>query len=419
MDIEYVASGCTHLRINDPVMWQPHILPTINKIFSKLNTEIEDSKFSLLFNAYVEKALGEIIHPKFGASLHEIHSDSGGLQIITQGKTVTQEDKDQIYELQRRKSTIAMSFDQIPVRLNGNKTSVTDFSTRCFDLSLFDERAKESGMNLNKQLEFFRIQKDTYSHVTKPLLVVHGNSLELAQKWVNIVMDNIDNVNKPFIAGLATAASSMGFGSYETLQLSAVPYLLDIPSEIPKQYHILGVGSLIRMQPYLMFDNMFNNSHRISYDSTTHTSSINFGRYTTHNLNTIQANRKSDYIYNRIYNDITSRFTDIHMDRSKFIDAVQFNKTEYGAKYPNDDWYNYYVARLIYPADQIYTFMNQLNIMKKDLVNKKYDKFNPSLVPLLNVRDIKDFNEYLQWVKPFMKSKKMDICKKEVVFDLF
>lgn len=82
--IEYVASGTSHSRIVIGAAKQQYAIELINEIFSKLNN-INNHKFSLLFNAYTEKGFGEIFK-NYRSSVYKIHSDSGGLQIITQGK---------------------------------------------------------------------------------------------------------------------------------------------------------------------------------------------------------------------------------------------------------------------------------------------------------------------------------------------
>jgi hypothetical protein len=415
--MEYVASGCTHLRINDKRILNEDILPDFKQIIKQVNTSTKWSSFSLLFNAYTEQRLGETIFNNFSDVLYDVHSDSGGLQIITQGKTVTEEDKLKIYGIQRSLSTIAMSFDEIPLKLLSARSSVTDLAGRCIDFTNFKDYAKESGINLNNQLDYFRIHKDEYSHITKPLLIIHGNDMSSFQLWIDIVMNEIDSHNVGYISGLAITDSSIGFGEFEYLQLAGISYFLDIPKEIPKKYHILGVGSLKRMQPFLVLNSMFDNKYKVSYDSTTHTSSINFGRYMTSEGKNIDARRNANHVYKRIYDECMDTFKFLDIDEDKFILAVQSNKKQYEDKY-NDDWYNFFISRLVYPINQINTFIKKLDMMKTDLINKNYSKFDDIQVKMIGCTDLKDFNEYLGYAKSHMRSKRIKNCESNSLNDL-
>lgn len=96
LELEYVASGVNHTQIGQS--WAKNEVTTdaFKHIFGTLNKQ---SKFSLLFNAFTEQKLA-IELQRVRDSVYHIHSDSGGLQIVTLGKVVTFELYKEIYTRQ-------------------------------------------------------------------------------------------------------------------------------------------------------------------------------------------------------------------------------------------------------------------------------------------------------------------------------
>jgi hypothetical protein len=74
-----------------------------------LNT---NSDVSVLYNAYTEKQHLEYLKTYKNLGARYIYSDSGGLQIVTAGKEINDEIKQQIYETQAY-ADYAMCFDVI------------------------------------------------------------------------------------------------------------------------------------------------------------------------------------------------------------------------------------------------------------------------------------------------------------------
>ena len=105
-----------------------------------------------MYNAYTEKRPGEWMGEHYRSLVHSIHADSGGLQMITLGRTITNELKEEVYDSQARNSDIAMCFDVIPVRtLDAGRSDRLDLNNRRFDRTDLERCARETGRNLRRQ----------------------------------------------------------------------------------------------------------------------------------------------------------------------------------------------------------------------------------------------------------------------------
>ena len=181
--IHYISSGMSHSRI--PSIAEPETIEWTRNAIRKMNTE--DYQFGFLYNAYTERSLGKIFSAKYADVVCDIHADSGGLQMVTLNRQITPELKRNIYQHQAKHSSIAMSFDEIPVTSAGNSSTVTDFSNRQFSSHLVEEKATLTGKNLVDQLLLFAETKTK----SKPLLIAQGNCRETYCRWVDIVQKQI------------------------------------------------------------------------------------------------------------------------------------------------------------------------------------------------------------------------------------
>ena len=167
MRYDYVASGLSFTRVGR-VGLKEETFDFINNYVEKIQSD--QHKFSMLFNAYKEKSLGERLYSRYKKSCKNIYSDSGGLQMITLGENITQEKKRMVYDVQAKNSTIAFQFDEIPVVVEGEKSEKLDVQNRFFDESFLEEKARHSGRNLKEQIDYFR----EIGSETKPFLILQG-----------------------------------------------------------------------------------------------------------------------------------------------------------------------------------------------------------------------------------------------------
>jgi len=273
--LEYVASGCSYYRLNYDEAYRGDLNKFINRCLTAMQG-VGDHKFSLLYNAHVEKKFGPMLQDHFRQGVHQVYADSGGLQIITLGHKITEELKNKVYANQAKYANIAMSFDEIPVgMLEQGRVEKKDMKGRYFDHVNFEARAKETGINLRKQIEFF----DKAKSEAKPLFICHGNDRDTFVAWSEIALRQVPKSLHSRIGGIAISGASLGTGPLEDVKRAF--YYTQLPlSETTPHLHMLGIGSVYRLAPTLMFikSGLFGDTH-VSYDSTSLTSGPHLGRY--------------------------------------------------------------------------------------------------------------------------------------------
>ena len=275
MKFEYVASGLSFLRVR---FKESHTLPTANRlndIWSLLRGQ-HNHEFSFLYNAFIEKEFGEFFRDVYrGKGVNQIYADSGGLQMITLGKTITPQLKQEVYTNQGNYSDCAMSFDEIPVSLKSTRSSRSDTSSKYFDRTKFEWCARESGKNIRDQIETF-IKMGSQA---RPFFIAQGNDLDSYVRWTELALEEIPKELHEFIGGVALGAVALGTGTLEDCKRAF--YYTQLPlSKTTHHFHLLGVGSVSRLLPVIAMQHhdVYQNT-LVSYDSTTHTSGVQMGRY--------------------------------------------------------------------------------------------------------------------------------------------
>lgn len=306
--LEYVASGCNYTRLPNPGAYElDDNLRMIKAVFEGLQRidGKDNHKFSLLYNAYTEKHFGVAFKKYYRPWLHTIHADSGGLQMVTRGQTPTPQLKTDVYESQARDSDIAMSFDEIPIFIAGSRSLRLDMKNRYFDPDRFVETATATGKNLAEQLEFFANKKSS----TKPLFIAQGNCLETYQQWTEVAFAQVPKELQANIGGVAMGGAALGNAMLEDIKRAF--YFSQLPVD-HSHLHLLGVGSVSRLLPTLIFaqNGLYGEDLWISYDSSTHTSGPEMGRYYL-GEKTINFGKARTNIYDIIYEDIRSNFGDV------------------------------------------------------------------------------------------------------------
>jgi len=314
MIIEYVASGAAHLRLaNRALPDQPEVQAIVNEFFADLNNKRPGRKFSLLFNAFVEPDFGKRFL-MFKDSLYSIHSDSGGLQIVTRGDEITDTLKDKIYRTQALYSDIAMCFDEIPVKTIRESSDRNDTTGRIFDAENLEELARKTGRNIKRQIEIFQEENSS----SRPMIIAQGNCYETYNKWIDCLLKEIPSSQRSYIGGVAMGAAALGTGVLEDIERAV--YAVQLAAQIGKSYvHVLGVGSIRRMLPYLALirSGYYPKDIHLSYDSTTHTLGISNGLYY---LKDGIKKFKTNYV--DIFHDIDKKYN----FSKKGVDVMLFHK---------------------------------------------------------------------------------------------
>ena len=256
---EYVMSGLgfTRLKEHGP----------IDFVANKYRTDFEQSSFSVLYNAFTEKDYGK----RFSLADTNIYADSGGLQMVTRNLGITDKLKDDIYENQAQCSTYAMCFDEIPMVKVQDSGKIGSQQGRYYDRSLIQAKATETARNIKRQLEVF----DRLESTARPVAIIQGNCADTMLEWSDVLFSTLgDDVKR--VGSVAISGVCIGNKTMEEIERSFVF------SEVNRVYginhlHLLGVGSISRIAPFLIFDKRFKKDITISYDSTSHTQATTFG----------------------------------------------------------------------------------------------------------------------------------------------
>lgn len=391
---EYVASGLGYIKpFNKPLLGNPELLNYLKEnIIKKVSTD--DDYFSMLFNAYVEPSFGRNIDKFYKDSIYHTHSDSGGLQVITRGSKITPEIKQQVYSIQGQYSDIGMSFDEIPILTPEEGSGIGKTGNRLFDSSNLDFYINESIKNFKIQSEYFKDHNTT----CKPMLIIHGNCYDTFMYWYKRCMDEIKN--RDDIGGISISAASHGNGFNEEVERAFV--MREISKEFNK-FHLLGVGSIKRLIPYLYFLRGSDNIH-LSYDSTSHTMGTGMGRFysqsKTYNL-TRNYNHQYDHLWKIINDDLIKLdisklefFNILNSDSSYFYRDNDKKKDVDSSKH-----FDYYKVIFAFFFISVQNFMRDVRRISdsSDQLSKMSDNcgISKEVRYLKTIRDFGDLNEYL------------------------
>ena len=297
-------SGVSFMKINDAVKQTDGMIDFTKEVFNDLNTFSCHHDIGILYNGMTEKHMANTLKD-YHDVVHSIHSDSGGLQIAQQGKTLTSELEDKIYATQLAGSHVAMSFDFIPIKVIAPGDPRTNMEIKRFIHTEVDDYGKKSGECVRRQLEYFATHDNIYN--TSPLIILHGNSQEDYKRYFDALIKEIPEEYYPFIGGYALAGTGIGIGQLEAVDSIYSFDMVDKPDEIKKRIHFLGYGSISRLIPVITaYENGILSDYYVSYDSTSHTSGFVYGRMLgeegdTLSVGMIPHNAKAKDIFGKVY----------------------------------------------------------------------------------------------------------------------
>lgn len=402
---EYVISGCNYSRLQFEECSDSDLNSWINKTFRNMQG-VNNHNFSLLTNAYTEKSLCKQIsnHDKFGA--HRQYTDSGGLQIITQGLQNTPEIRREIYKVQANFSDIGMCFDEIPLGFAGLASKRLDRKGRWFDSSILEQKARETGKNVHDQINFFIDEKVS----TKPIIIIQGNCLDTYKKWCEYLLDEIPQEKWKYISGVALGSAAFGNGDLEEITKAFIFKELPI-YEVTNHLHLLGIGSLSRLAPYIVAsqNGLYRDDILISYDSTTHSSAMFFGRYLGSDGKAIYIPKHFDeMVYVKLYNEISSLFDFEEVPLLQFYDGLVLPtldfKEKYGSRHACIKCSLGYILSSVYNFTKIVDKMKDRNVLLTVVGDQKKQSLYNSLY---GVKNIDDFNAWYKDIGRSIKSSKV------------
>jgi len=394
IQFEYVVSGPSYIRLGYPESSMPEFTDIFLDKFTYLKNKSVDynHEFSILYNAYTEKNLGDVIFNNFRSGFNNIYADSGGLQIITQGKSISREMKMEVYKNQLAYSDFGMCFDEIPLKIFGSgKSKRGDTNNRLFDTKNIKEFAVATANNVIDQINAYV----NNGSETKPILIMHGNCYATFMEWYDSVMTAIPDNKRKYISGIALSGASIGTGLLEDVERAF--FFSQIKNDI-QHLHLLGLGSTSRAHPFLVFQQTgLLDGVKISYDSTTHSSAPHMGRYFIKDK-ALNFSREFDYKFEIVYNDIQSKF-----DMGLTIE--EFHKAMVTPARQLDKIGNTFSAFTGAIVSSIENFMIDLNNLRFD-EDLKY-KIDKNLIGLYNVKTKEDFDMWMREVGRFVPSKRI------------
>lgn len=433
MKLEYVASGTSFMKLAK-LGELPDEAALVNSMFSDIFGKQPGHTFSILYNAWGESDFGEklsVLKP----SIHNLHADSGGLQMVTLAhklpKGTNMNDlREEVYQNQSQWADVGMCFDEIPVITTG-ASDRNDTSNRYFDRENRHKYAQQTADNVSRQIQVFKENNSS----CKPFMICQGGDLETYLEWIDAILKTVPKEDHNRIGGVAMGGAALGTGPLEDIQKAFFASQVPVRDENGKLHlHVLGVGSVTRMIPYLIFlqNGLYGNVH-MSYDSTTHSRGVETGMYyirgdvstgklisgSSRTMNFTRAKSAEsvvvgepgeycpDWQYDVLLKDI-NRVYDIGMSVEDFHEAINVPGVPYFEKYGN--LLGMYKARTALCCVSIKNFMDDIEELINDkqklkaLAVEKYPGISGE--QLFEVKDIESFNVWMSRWAPIFKAKK-------------
>jgi hypothetical protein len=416
--LEYVLSGTSYVRLTNPsIAKDPENVKVINDLFDHFFNGKYSHSCSLLYNAYAESGFGERMQP-FKNHLNNIHADSGGLQMITLGKTITPELKDKVYENQAKWADVGMCFDEIPLILTGERSERNATRDRYFDKDNFEHYARLTGKNIKRQIEVFKATESK----CKPFLILQGHCYDTYMQWYDWVLDEIPQSDHHLIGGVALGAAALGTGPLEDVQRAFIAS--QIPWHQDKMHlHILGVGSIRRLLPYLIFcQTGLYDRMEISYDSTTHSRAVETGLYYI-NRSTMKYSRAKDDKYRIILEDVKSQYPELDVDKDKFYEMLNTPGGPWMEKYGSvTEWSRTRTAMIFGCVSNFMKHVEEILHSKEKLLDFANNiKLDTQYRALYNIKNKDDFDYWMNnpYLGKAMKTMPISDEAPETLVDLF
>lgn len=414
MNLRYVFSAPSMLRMHpneltDSISYTDIVSTGIKRLTQLANKELPEGyslKTDILFNAYAEKNFGNFLKSKDNFGFEKLYADSGGLQVVTRGHKLTDELKKDIYKTQSV-ADYAFCFDEIPTKSlslsSQNRSSISD---KLFFGDDLKQCAIKTAENINEQCnELARLNSDT-----KVFYIIQGNTLEDMVQWFSQSEDVLDSYDR--LIGLAMADTCMGNGQLESVDMlgSYVKLTETYGVEKTKNHiHLLGVGSVSRLMPFLCGKNMMRDDVTISFDSTSISMGFMMGKCRNLNGDFLNATNYKPFL-NEIMSIVDDKIKYYHKDIdielfiSKFIsNSRSLSDTVYESNNPHLS--NSIVSLII---------ISQLILFCKEL-KKIVDNLEKRNDPFALLTKCKNYNDYSVWrnkFKPYIKSNR--ITRKDI-----
>lgn len=366
-------------------------------------------EISILYNAFTLDLRPSKIEALGKLGADSVYADSGGLQIVTAGRSADEPGiKEKIYKNQCY-SDYAMCFDEIALgRLSESRSSSerANVSNKIFYNDKHIEAGEKTGKNIKQQCEYFK----KHEAKTKAIIIVQGNSADDMVRFYNEIEKQLSESDYENIGGLAIADTCMGNKPLETIEMVEAAHRItrNCHENVKKHLHILGVGSLSRIKPfiYLLKSGYIDVFDKISYDSSTHTSGCNMGtlrvdgstiklgKYKSHS--SVLEYKKIYDMFEPILKDVTSfdKFIDYIYDPETLTDkTAAMRKRAYNLDFPE--------RAVVATIPMMFVYYMIDNFVRN--VDKIYRNAEKETDIMRTLHDIKNQNDMVYWKQNFSK----------------
>lgn len=433
--LEYVVSGCGRMQLfhkdmlTDKAIYQEfhdRVVEIPKNVVKSVqdHSQYSEPVLSMLFNAFTEKAF---VKPSKGFQMYDwlgsdgVYADSGGLQIVTTGKSITPEIKQEIYKTQMV-ADYAMCFDVIPLtssptafrdkRGNDKTRSSNERSNtgnKIFEDHLFAESAMATAKNIKEQVSYFR----EHNAKTKVIIIVQGNTPQDMKFFYDTIASQLTEEDYEHVGGIAIADTCMGNGELESIKMLHAAHLIaqDCHENAKSHVHFLGIGSLYRLRPiiYLVRSGFLQTFKRISYDSTSHTSCFDMGLIKldgTCRSYGVKHTPLAEEVFTDVYNTFKGTF-------EKLVDLDTYKKIVFGVDNNTDITFtnirsnaqslgtNAHIAGMLIKT--AHTFYQIENFMKnaEGIWGEGRNGEEMENTPVSHLLNINDEGDILQWYQHF------------------
>lgn len=415
---EFVFSAPSYLRIitHGRLRTVPSLKELTDTIVTdgimRIKEELKEIDYpmmiSILFNAFTEKNYLERILTSGKFGFDRVYADSGGLQMITLGLTANHQAKQDVYAIQA-KTDLAMCFDEIPIK-NEKMVGRAGYLDKVFMYEDHAKCAKETCYNVMQQIDYFRKVESQ----TKVFFIVQGNTYSDMSEWFEIATKTIPKDYWDHIGGLAIGGVCLGYGQREDVEKIAIYRQLrdDFGVEYTKKHlHILGVGSVMRLQPLIILRNtgLVPEDTHVSYDSTTLSMAYTYGNFMDKDGDI----QRDTPLWEKNFRHYYDTITPIYLDYGYTQDEI-------------DSYYNRTVKDMLchekiysdHEDDRLRVFHHCFSALSNvhQIINfthnlyriyKNWDKGNDPIGMLKVVKSIDDFYEWEKVYGPLVPSKRL------------
>jgi hypothetical protein len=272
MKIRYVVSAFSGYPRIKKFAQGPGNIEKLNQIIKTIDDATHHSiELNFLLNALTEKTEAKLFKEEYKFPT-ELFLDSGGLQMVTRADTLKIKDKEaeklKVYEFQAQYGDYNMCFDEIP-KVQVTNTSVVGAGFGIL-VDKYGEYGEKTAQNIIKQQEIFRKMKAK----GKILAIAQLHKFEQTKQFIEPIL-NIPS--KDYIGGIACGSAITS--SYKD-SLIDMQYFIgrDIPEPFNNLLHLLGVGSINRIIPFIiLYRNGLLKFNELSFDSATASKGIDAG----------------------------------------------------------------------------------------------------------------------------------------------